>query len=63
MTAQAMQLSESPETSAQSAEPQHVHDQIASLAYALWQERGRPEGSPDEDWLRAERELLAQSHG
>jgi len=32
-------------------------DQIASLAYTLWQQRGCPEGSPDADWLRAEEEL------
>jgi hypothetical protein len=32
-------------------------DQIASLAYALWQQRGCPEGSPEADWLRAEEEL------
>ena len=30
---------------------------IASLAYALWVERGCPEGSPDVDWLEAEEEL------
>ena len=33
-------------------------DQIASLAYALWQERGCPEGSPEADWLQAEEELV-----
>ena len=32
-------------------------DQIASLAYALWQQRGCPEGSPEADWLRAEEQL------
>ena len=32
-------------------------DAVASLAYQLWTERGRPEGSPDEDWFRAQ-ELL-----
>jgi hypothetical protein len=32
-------------------------EQIASLAYILWQERGCPEGSPEADWLRAEEEL------
>jgi Protein of unknown function (DUF2934) len=30
------------------------HSRIANLAYAYWQERGRPFGSPDIDWLRAE---------
>jgi hypothetical protein len=35
------------------------HEQVAVLAYALWQKRGSPEGSPDEDWFQAERELTA----
>ena len=30
---------------------------IAALAYELWQERGCPIGSPEEDSLRAEQEL------
>jgi hypothetical protein len=29
------------------------------LAYRFWQERGCPTGSPEVDWLRAEKELLA----
>jgi DUF2934 family protein len=32
---------------------------IANLAYALWQLRGCPEGSADEDWKEAERQLKA----
>ncbi|MBZ5631487.1 MAG: DUF2934 domain-containing protein [Acidobacteriia bacterium] len=31
--------------------------QVERLAYWLWQQRGMPTGSPDEDWLLAE-ELL-----
>jgi hypothetical protein len=31
---------------------------IAALAYHLWQERGCPSGSPEEDWYRAEELLL-----
>jgi hypothetical protein len=34
------------------------HD-IAKLAYALWEARGCPVGSPEEDWFRAEAELMA----
>lgn len=30
---------------------------IAELAYQLWLERGRPEGSPEIDWYRAEESL------
>jgi hypothetical protein len=35
--------------------------QIEKLAYHFWEERGRPEGSPDEDWYRAERIFFYQS--
>jgi len=31
--------------------------EIATLAYALWEKRGRPHGSPEEDWYQAERAL------
>jgi hypothetical protein len=34
-------------------------DTISRLAYQLWSERGRPEGSPEVDWLRAEHLLRA----
>ena len=33
------------------------HQRIAQLAYDLWQKRGCPIGSPDEDWFRVENEL------
>ena len=29
---------------------------IATRAYFLWEERGRPEGSPETDWFRAQQE-------
>ncbi len=32
---------------------------IAELAYHLWNARGRPHGSEEEDWLEAERQLSA----
>jgi len=62
METQAVQLVEDPELS-MPANSGPIHEQIASLAYALWQERGCPEGSPQVDWLRAEQELLARSDG
>ena len=34
-----------------------AEDQIAALAYGFWVARGCPEGCPEEDWFRAEREL------
>jgi hypothetical protein len=33
------------------------HREIAALAYKLWQMRGCPEGSPDEDWAHAAQQL------
>lgn len=39
-----------------------THDEIAALAYALWEHRGRPDGSPEVDWLKAERSLLRSEH-
>ena len=36
---------------------------IEVRAYLSWLERGCPEGSPQEDWYRAERELMAMSAG
>lgn len=36
-----------------------AEEEIARLAYSYWEERGRQGGSPEEDWLRAERELRA----
>jgi hypothetical protein len=33
--------------------------QIAALAYSYWVARGYQGGSPEQDWLRAEQELLA----
>jgi hypothetical protein len=38
-----------------------TQEQIACLAYSYWVERGCQGGSPEEDWLRAERELAAES--
>jgi hypothetical protein len=62
MSVHAMRLAEAPpvETSQASiplAEARPAHEDIALLAYALWQERGCPEGSSEEDWFRAEQEL------
>jgi hypothetical protein len=33
-------------------------EQIAILAYSYWEARGYQGGSPEEDWLRAEREIV-----
>jgi hypothetical protein len=34
------------------------HEAIATLAYSYWEARGRQDGSSDQDWFRAEDELL-----
>ncbi|MBN2241570.1 MAG: DUF2934 domain-containing protein [Acidobacteria bacterium] len=36
-----------------------IHEKVALLAYRYWEERGHQGGSPEEDWYRAEREILA----
>jgi hypothetical protein len=36
-------------------------EQIEKLAYRLWEERGAPLGSPDDDWFRAEQEFEQRS--
>ena len=36
------------------------NEKTALLAYWYWEERGRPMGSSQEDWFRAEREISEQ---
>ena len=36
-----------------------THEEVALLAVQLWNERGRPFGSPEVDWYRAEATLQA----
>ena len=35
-----------------------THQDIAQLAHRLWEARGAPLGSPEQDWFDAERWLL-----
>jgi hypothetical protein len=35
------------------------HEFVAKLAYKLWEERGRPFGSPEVDWFAAERAVYS----
>jgi Protein of unknown function (DUF2934) len=37
-----------------------LHEEIAHLAYSYWEARGFSHGMADEDWIRAEAELLAR---
>jgi hypothetical protein len=48
-------------TVAPAAPAQPTREEIARLAEKFWMERGRPEGSPELDWLRAEQELKTAS--
>jgi hypothetical protein len=36
-----------------------AHDEIAQLAHAFYESRGRQDGHQVDDWLRAERELVS----
>jgi len=38
-------------------EPALDQEAIARLAYSYWEDRGGQDGSPEEDWFRAEAEL------
>lgn len=35
-----------------------MQEDIARLAYALWEQRGCPTGSPEFDWFEAEQKLM-----
>jgi Protein of unknown function (DUF2934) len=35
------------------------HEFVAKLAYQLWEQRGRPFGSPEVDWFAAERTVYS----
>jgi hypothetical protein len=45
------------QTPAAAPAPAPGREEIAQLAEKYWAERGWPEGSPEQDWLRAEKEL------
>jgi len=46
-----------PTEATREANPALSHDEIAALAYALWQARGGGDGFAEQDWLQAERRL------
>jgi hypothetical protein len=50
-------MSDDPETQQTQNSP---HEEIALRAYQLWEARGCPIGSPEEDWLRAEEEIRGE---
>jgi len=52
-----------PEPETETAKPPVNREEVTRLAYTYWQARGCPEGSPEEDWFRAEAELEGQARG
>ncbi|MBV8898126.1 MAG: DUF2934 domain-containing protein [Acidobacteriaceae bacterium] len=50
-----------PELGETSASRPVTHEDIAALAHSYWVARGYAPGSPEQDWLRAERQLQARS--
>lgn len=46
-----------PTTALEEIPKSEIEQEIAALAHKLWEERGCPEGTPEEDWFRAEQEL------
>ena len=49
------------QTPVPSIESHPLQEEIAALAYSLWQARGCPEGVPEEDWFNAEKVLKAKA--
>jgi hypothetical protein len=50
-----------PESTVASAEKTSAPEDIAKLAYALWEARGYAEGSAEDEWYRAEPQIRARS--
>lgn len=44
-------------STAASASKEVSHDECSRLAYSLWEKRGCPQGSAEQDWLEAEEQL------
>ena len=45
------------QTSQSQASDVSMQESIQQLAYALWERRGCPEGSPEKDWREAEQQV------
>lgn len=64
-TSSANALTAEPTTGLESADDQPTarsilsHESISTLAYQLWEARGGPEGSPEQDWFQAQEVLAA----
>ena len=49
------------QTDQTSAAQENASQDIASLAYTLWEQRGRPQGSAEQDWNRAEEQIWSEA--
>lgn len=56
----APKMAVSPTTPETTDRPSATHEEIAQLAYQYWEARGRPLGSAEQDWLRAEGDLMME---
>jgi len=54
MAQRATKLAVVPAIPQDSPETRPMHEEICALAYSLWEARGCPEGTPEEDWFKAE---------
>lgn len=59
---QVMDVPDTPEPADNTTTTGHREQAISKRAYELWLERGCPEGSPEEDWYRAESEMKIRGH-
>ncbi len=57
LTNQNVQSRTTATTNNQTNDEENSQRSIAQLAYALWQNRGCPIGSPEEDWIEAENQV------
>lgn len=55
-------MHESGASPAQRNAPQLSEEEVSSLAYQLWMERGCPIGEPERDWFQAEEVIREQKH-
>ena len=62
MSAPAVAGPDSIQSSPEGENQMDQQQEIAQLAYSLWQQRGCPEGSASQDWIEAEERLRNPLH-
>ena len=48
-------------TTTKNSAPPPSYQEIETLAQRYWIDRGRPDGTPEQDWLRAEKDLMERA--